>query len=114
MATWESWDARAELPTPGELLLTKIFSWRYFASGTGSNALRAGSGGGEGKAEPQRAVGTAPLPGQWDGPELPELWDTALPQRWGWVLLCGGWAQRSSWVPSDLGYSVIIHSKRLW
>lgn len=77
MATWESWDARAELPTPGELLLTKIFSWRYFASGTGSNALRAGSGGGEGKAEPQRAVGTAPLPGQWDGPELPELRDTA-------------------------------------
>lgn len=33
--------------------------------------------GGEGKAEPQRAVGTAPLPGQWDGPELPELRDTA-------------------------------------
>ena len=70
--------------------------------------------GGEGKAEPQRAVGTAPLPGQWDGPERLELRDTALPQRWGWVLLGGGWAQRSSWVPSDLGYSVIIHSKRLW
>lgn len=81
MATWESQDAWAELPTPGELFLTKTFSCHFFASGTGSNAHSAGSGGGEGKAEPQRAVGTAPLPGQWVGPELPELgerWDTAL------------------------------------
>ena len=57
--------------------------------------------------------------GQWARPPVLEFrkhLDSALRCRvWCWVVLCGArsWTSWSSWVPSNLGYSMIIQSPLL-